>query len=144
MTDEEINELIDLRDAIDTVLVYISDNSCGDPECCGGPYYSDEEFIIAKDVVENYRGDRLEENEMLREMMKIHPMETAPRNGELVILFPKFDDPILVGVFDKYIWHCADQYQEERGEFGFTGCVQVDANLRGWMPLPSAALGETE
>ena len=69
MTEEEINELIHLRDAIDTVLGYISDNSCGDPECCGGPYYSDEEFVIAKSVVENYRGDRLEENEMLREAL---------------------------------------------------------------------------
>lgn len=70
MTDDEINELIHLRDAIDTVLGYISDTSCGDPECCGGPYYSDEEFVIAKDVVENYRGDRLEENEMLREALE--------------------------------------------------------------------------
>jgi hypothetical protein len=69
MTDDEINELIHLRDAIDTVLGYISDTSCGDPECCGGPYYSDEEFVIAKDIVENYRGDRLEENEMLREAL---------------------------------------------------------------------------
>lgn len=69
MTEEEINELIHLRDAIDTVLGYISDNSCGDPECCGGPYYSDEEFVIAKGIVEDYRGDRLEENETLREAL---------------------------------------------------------------------------
>lgn len=110
--------------------------------CIANAEHDDEHetLIDARDRIEAQAA----EIERLREMMKIHPMETAPRNGELVVLFPKLDDPILVGVFDKYIWHCADQYQEERGEFGFAGCIEVDANLRGWMPLPSATLGETE
>jgi hypothetical protein len=37
LTTDELNKL---RDATDIMLLYLGDNSCGDPECCGGPYYT--------------------------------------------------------------------------------------------------------
>lgn len=39
-----INELNSLRFALDDVIGYLADNSCGDPDCCGGPYYERADF----------------------------------------------------------------------------------------------------
>jgi hypothetical protein len=58
MTDEEICELNILRQAIDDVLGYLSDNSCGDPDCCGGPYYTHDEFEAGMQVINSFRGDK--------------------------------------------------------------------------------------
>lgn len=40
----DINGLNRLRYALDDVIGYLADNSCGDPECCGGPYYEQDDF----------------------------------------------------------------------------------------------------
>lgn len=32
----------DVREAIDYIVGHTTDNSCGDPDCCGGPYYDDD------------------------------------------------------------------------------------------------------
>jgi hypothetical protein len=39
-----VYELNKLRWALDDIIGYLSDNSCGDPECCGGPYYELQEY----------------------------------------------------------------------------------------------------
>lgn len=46
-----IDELNKLRNAADDMLSYLGDNSCGDPDCCGGPYYTVEEFIEGRKVL---------------------------------------------------------------------------------------------
>jgi len=49
-----IYELNKLRTAIEDVLVYLGDNSCGDPECCGGPYYTEQDFNDGLKVLFDY------------------------------------------------------------------------------------------
>ena len=39
-----LSNLQELRYAIDDIVGYETDNSCGDPDCCGGPYYEKEDF----------------------------------------------------------------------------------------------------
>ena len=75
------------------------------------------------------------------------PIETAPKDGTVVILFNDENDDcskISVGVFDHSIWHCIYSLQTEFGEFGmdtFADCMPTH-----WRPLPNpplvAALGE--
>jgi hypothetical protein len=75
------------------------------------------------------------------------PIETAPKDGTVVILFNDENDDcskISVGVFDHSIWHCIYSLQTEFGEFGmdtFADCMPTH-----WRPLPKpsldAALGE--
>lgn len=36
--------LQELQDALSDVIAYLADNSCGDPDCCDGPYYTKEEY----------------------------------------------------------------------------------------------------
>lgn len=51
LTWDEINTL---RNALDDFTGYVSDNSCGDPDCCGGPYYEREDFERAESVLAGY------------------------------------------------------------------------------------------
>jgi hypothetical protein len=44
MRELNIDELNRLRFALDDIIGYLSDNSCSDPECCGGPFYERAEF----------------------------------------------------------------------------------------------------
>ena len=46
MADRELNisELNQLRYALDDVIGFLADNSCGDPDCCGGPFYERSQF----------------------------------------------------------------------------------------------------
>lgn len=37
-------DLQSLSWALDNVHGYLTDNSCSDPDCCGGPHYSEEEY----------------------------------------------------------------------------------------------------
>lgn len=37
--------------AIDDLYGYLTDNSCGDPDCCGGPYYTEEDFKRASAIL---------------------------------------------------------------------------------------------
>ncbi len=41
LTTDELNKL---RDATDNMLLYLGDSSCSDPDCCGGPYYTLQEY----------------------------------------------------------------------------------------------------
>jgi hypothetical protein len=39
-----IDDLNALANDIPQMLGYLTDNSCGDPDCCGGPFYTTEDF----------------------------------------------------------------------------------------------------
>ncbi len=44
MREINISDLNNLQHALSDIIGYLSDNSCGDPECCGGPYYEKSDF----------------------------------------------------------------------------------------------------
>lgn len=45
MTKEvDLDALQTLRDSLDDIIGYLTDNSCADPDCCGGPYYFMSDF----------------------------------------------------------------------------------------------------
>jgi hypothetical protein len=46
-----LDELNKLRYAAEDMLLYLGDNSCSDPDCCGGPYYTVEEFNEGRKVL---------------------------------------------------------------------------------------------
>lgn len=39
-----IKELQELEYALSNVIGYLTDNSCSDPDCCGGPFYTNEDY----------------------------------------------------------------------------------------------------
>ena len=39
-----LEELQELQDALNDVIGYLTDNSCGDPDCCGGLYYTSKDY----------------------------------------------------------------------------------------------------
>lgn len=39
-----VDQLSALQYALGDVVGYLTDNSCGDPDCCGGPYYEEAAF----------------------------------------------------------------------------------------------------
>ena len=39
-----LNDLQTLSYDISSLIGYLTDNSCGDIDCCGGPYYTEEDF----------------------------------------------------------------------------------------------------
>ena len=50
----DINDLNRINHALADVIGYLSDNSCGDPECCGGPYYEEGHFDDGVAILEEY------------------------------------------------------------------------------------------
>lgn len=54
MTTLTFMQLSDLEDAIGNITGYLSDNSCGDPECCGGPYYDREQYEEGLKMLESF------------------------------------------------------------------------------------------
>ena len=50
----DLIDLQNLRDALDDVIGYLTDNSCSDPDCCGGPYYDVESFDAGVSVLKNF------------------------------------------------------------------------------------------
>jgi len=66
--------------------------------------------------------------------MTWQPIESAPKDGSLVILYSPAEEQVCVGVFDHSIWHCACKDQPDLGEFGFHGFIDVTPSH--WMPLP--------
>lgn len=56
MSERELNiaELNSLRYALDDVIGYLADNSCGDPDCCGGPFYEREQFTGGVETLEQF------------------------------------------------------------------------------------------
>ena len=56
-----IDELNTLRNALNDIIGYLTDNSCGDPDCCGGPYYTDREYEEGLQVLNRFKiGEPLE------------------------------------------------------------------------------------
>lgn len=49
-----LNELQELSWAIENLTGYLTDNSCGDPDCCGGPYYDQDQFDDASELLKKY------------------------------------------------------------------------------------------
>ena len=54
MRELDINELQALYSALGEITGYLTDNSCSDPDCCGGPFYELSEFESGVDVLEQY------------------------------------------------------------------------------------------
>jgi hypothetical protein len=50
----DINDLNRLEWAMSDIIGYLSDNSCGDPDCCGGPYYEVEQYDAGVAVLAEY------------------------------------------------------------------------------------------
>lgn len=49
-----LDELNKLSWAIEEMVGYLTDNSCSDPECCGGPYYTEQDFKEAESLLKRY------------------------------------------------------------------------------------------
>lgn len=54
MTTLTLSELQALEWAIRYVTGYETDNSCGDPECCGGPYYAYDDYLESLEVMKKF------------------------------------------------------------------------------------------
>lgn len=48
------DQLYELANAIEQITGYASDNSCGDPDCCGGPFYEKKDFDRAEELLASY------------------------------------------------------------------------------------------
>jgi len=42
-----LQEMQEVINAMNDIVGYETDTSCGDPECCGGPYYEREDYEAA-------------------------------------------------------------------------------------------------
>lgn len=49
-----LGELQDLEAGLADVIGYLTDNSCCDPDCCGGPYYSGKDFDEGVAILKKY------------------------------------------------------------------------------------------
>lgn len=47
-------EIWALREALSDFTGYVSDNSCNDPDCCGGPFYEKADFERAETLLARY------------------------------------------------------------------------------------------
>ena len=54
-------ELNQLGRSIEEVLGYSSDNSCSDPDCCGGPFYDIQDYVDGVELLRDY-GIELDES----------------------------------------------------------------------------------
>ena len=54
MTTLTFAQLSDLADAIGNITGYLSDNSCGDPDCCGGPFYDKDQYDEGLKILESF------------------------------------------------------------------------------------------
>lgn len=54
MTTLTFAQLSDLADAIGDITGYLSDNSCGDPDCCGGPFYDKDQYDEGMKMLESF------------------------------------------------------------------------------------------
>ena len=60
MTTLKLDELQELNWAIDYVTGYLTDNSCSDPECCGGPYFFYEDYLENLEIMKKFGIDYAE------------------------------------------------------------------------------------
>jgi hypothetical protein len=54
LTTLSLNELLELRDAVADICGFFTDNSCSDPDCCGGPFYTDEDYQHGSEILAKY------------------------------------------------------------------------------------------
>ena len=54
MTTLTFAQLSDLADAIGNITGYLSDNSCGDPYCCGEPFYDKDQYDEGLKMLESF------------------------------------------------------------------------------------------
>jgi hypothetical protein len=54
MTTLTFAQLSELEDAIGNITGYLSDNSCGDPDCCGGPFYDKDQYDEGLKMLESF------------------------------------------------------------------------------------------
>ena len=54
MKNLNLEDLFALRDAIRDVTDYVTDNSCSDPDCCGGPFSSVEDYEEGERTLASY------------------------------------------------------------------------------------------
>ena len=54
MTTLTFAQLSDLADAIGNITGYLSDNSFGDPDCCGGPFYDKDQYDEGLKMLESF------------------------------------------------------------------------------------------
>ena len=54
MISVDLNQLQMIQHAISDIVEYETDNSCGDPECCGGPWGSKEASDEGIDLLRKY------------------------------------------------------------------------------------------
>ena len=54
MTTLTFAQLSDLADAIGNITGYLSDNSCGDPDCCGGPFFDKDQYDEGLKMLESF------------------------------------------------------------------------------------------
>lgn len=40
--------------ALNDLIGYLTDNSCSDPDCCGGPYYEEEHYEAGIKALKRY------------------------------------------------------------------------------------------
>ena len=50
----DVNGLNALQQACSDMLGYLSDNSCSDPDCCGGPFYERSDFYRGEKVLKSF------------------------------------------------------------------------------------------
>lgn len=67
------------------------------------------------------------------------PIETAPRDGARVLIYPGAEEPMSVGYFDagwKKRWLSLEGEVWGGCDCCGSGCTHADASPTHWMPLP--------
>ena len=54
MTTLNLEQLTELLYAMQDVHGYLTDNSCSDPDCCGGPFYTEADYDAAAAIMLKY------------------------------------------------------------------------------------------
>ncbi len=54
MMDVNLDDLQLMQDALRDVVGYLTDNSCCDPDCCGGPFYEYEQFVEGTNILSKF------------------------------------------------------------------------------------------
>lgn len=54
MTTLNLDQITELLYAMQEVHGYLTDNSCSDPDCCGGPFYTEAAFDAAAAIMLKY------------------------------------------------------------------------------------------
>lgn len=50
----DIDTAQDIARALEDVIGFLTDNSCSDPDCCGGPYYTVDQYDKGVETLADY------------------------------------------------------------------------------------------